>query len=385
MIAVALTILLSCSYLWTQGAAATAKAIGTVSSVNGNTVTVKSDSGAESVVTVQDSTRVLQTAPGQKDLKQATPIHVQDIHVGDRILARGTPSDDGKSVAATTLVVMKQSDLAQKQEQERQQWQRSGAGGIVRSVDPASGTIVVSIAPNRTLTIRTSSNTQFLRYAPGSVNFSDATKSTIDQIKAGDQLRARGARNADASELTAETVISGSFRNIAGVVTSLDSGANTLVVNDLATKKPVTVKITADTQMRKLPAPVAQRIAMYVKGSSSPASPEAGQQGGNQQSPSAAGERRFGAAGGQGGPNGGSGGAPDFQQMIRRMPAATISDLQKGDAVMIVTTAGDDSADVTALTLLSGVEPILTASPTQSSAASLLSGWSVGGGAPESQ
>jgi hypothetical protein len=382
MIAVALTILLSCSYLCAQQAATAAKAIGTVSSVNGNTVIVKTDSGAESSVTVQDSTRVVQTAPGQKDLKQATPIHVQDIQVGDRILARGTPSDDGKSVAATTLVVMKQGDVAQKQEQERQQWQRSGSGGIVRSVDPASGTIVVSVAPNRTLTIRTSSSTQFLRYAPGSVNFSDATKGTIDQIKAGDQLRARGARNTDASELTAEAVISGSFRNIAGVVTSVDSGANTVVVNDLVTKKPVTVKITADTQMRKLPAPVAQRIAMYVKGSSSPASSEAGQQGGNQQSPNAAGERRFG---GQSGPNGASGGAPDFQQMIRRMPAATISDLQKGDAVMIVTTAGDDSAGVTALTLLSGVEPILTASPTQSSAASLLSGWSVGGGAPEAQ
>jgi hypothetical protein len=224
-----------------------------------------------------------------------------------------------------------------------------------------------------------------LRYAPGSVNFSDATKGTIDQIKAGDQLRARGARNADASELTAEAVISGSFRNIAGVVTSVDNSANTVVVNDLTTKKPVSVKITADTQMRKLPAPMAQRIAAYVKGAPLPGSSESGQQGGNQQSPSAAGERRFGAAGGQSGPNGGAGGAPDFQQMIRRMPAATISDLQKGDAVMIVTTVGDDSAGVTALTLLSGVEPILTASPTQSSAASLLSGWSVGGGAPESQ
>jgi len=37
---------------------------------------------------------------------------------------------------------------------------------------------------------------------------------------------------------------------------------------------------------------------------------------------------------------------------------------------------------VTALTLLSGVEPILTASPSgnQSAAAALMSGWTVGGG-----
>jgi hypothetical protein len=385
MIAVALTILMSCSYLGAQDTAPTqaGRTIGTVSAVNGNVVTLKTDNGTESSVTVQDSTRILQTAPGQKDLKQATPIHVQDVQVGDRILVRGAPSSDGKSVAASTLVVMKQGDLAQKQEQETQQWQR-GSGGIVRSIDPG-GAIVVSIAPNHTLTIRTSNNTQFLRYAPGSVKFTDAVRGSLDEIRPGDQLRARGTRNPDASELTADAVISGSFRNIAGLVTTLDSGANTVTVNDLATRKPVTVKITSDTQMRKLPAPMAQRIAMYVKGTP-PGAAAAGQQPGGQPSaPSGGGvgERRFGAAGG---PNAGSGGSPDFQQMIRRMPAATISDLQKGDAVMIVTTAGEGDAGITALTLIGGVEPILTAAPTQSNtAASLLSGWSLSGGAPDAQ
>jgi hypothetical protein len=64
------------------------------------------------------------------------------------------------------------------------------------------------------------------------------------------------------------------------------------------------------------------------------------------------------------------------------MPASTINDLKKGDAVMIVTTQGAPGEQVTALTLLSGVEPILTAAPTQTSA-SLLSGWSMGGGEGE--
>jgi hypothetical protein len=52
------------------------------------------------------------------------------------------------------------------------------------------------------------------------------------------------------------------------------------------------------------------------------------------------------------------------------MPAATLADLQKGDAIMIVTTQGTDSG-VTAITLLSGVEPILTASPSGASAMTL--------------
>lgn len=66
--------------------------------------------------------------------------------------------------------------------------------------------------------------------------------------------------------------------------------------------------------------------------------------------------------------------------MINRLPAVTLADLQKDDAVMIVSTAGTAGNEVTAITLLSGVEPILTASP---NAAALLSGWNLsapGGG-----
>ena len=67
--------------------------------------------------------------------------------------------------------------------------------------------------------------------------------------------------------------------------------------------------------------------------------------------------------------------------MISRLPAVSLADLQKDEAVMIVSTAGSGS-EVTAITLLSGVEPILT-SPNASGAAALLSGWNLsapGGG-----
>ena len=64
--------------------------------------------------------------------------------------------------------------------------------------------------------------------------------------------------------------------------------------------------------------------------------------------------------------------------MLNRLPAATLADLQKGDAVMIVSTEGTAPEAVTAITLLSGVEPILTAPP--ASQASLLSGWGLGEG-----
>jgi len=356
---------------------ASGRAIGTVTAINGNSVTLKTDSGTETTVTVPDTARIVKAEPGQKDLKNATPIHLQDVQVGDRALVRGKAGENN-ALEASSMIVMKQSDVASRQQQEVQEWQRRGAGGIVHSVDPGSGTITISTAPNQTLAIQTSANTLFLRYAPDSVKFSDAKKSSINDIKPGDQLRARGNRSADGQQLTADAVISGSFRNIAGTVNSVDASSNTLNVNDLITKKSVVVKITPDTQLRKIPPEMAQRIAFFLRRSSGQGGAGGEPQGsaGPGANPQAAGARPggFGAGG-----TGGGGGRPDFQQIIRRMPSATIADLQKGDAVMIVTTSGAPSEPVTALTLLSGVEPILTAAPTQTSA-NLLSGWSMGGG-----
>ena len=62
-----------------------------------------------------------------------------------------------------------------------------------------------------------------------------------------------------------------------------------------------------------------------------------------------------------GGPGGGrqGGGQADFQQVVNRTPPAALTDLQKGDAVMIVATQTENSAGVTAIMLVGGVEPIL--------------------------
>jgi hypothetical protein len=65
-----------------------------------------------------------------------------------------------------------------------------------------------------------------------------------------------------------------------------------------------------------------------------------------------------------------------MQRMLSRLPNSTLADLQKGDAVMIVSTEGSDSGAVTAITLLAGVDAILTASPSQT-ASTLLSPWSL--------
>jgi len=75
----------------------------------------------------------------------------------------------------------------------------------------------------------------------------------------------------------------------------------------------------------------------------------------------------------------GNGGTPDFQQMLSRMPAISISDLNKGDAVMLVATEGTSSSGPTAIKLISGVEPLLSAAPAGAGAAMILSPWNLGG------
>lgn len=376
-----------------QGSAppsATVKQIGTIKSIAGNTLTLKSDNGPEFQVLVQDSTRIVRIAPGETSLKDATAIQLSDLQVGDRILARGNPGDNGQSMLAALVVAMKLADVSQKQELERQDWQKRGIGGIATAVDPASGSITISIAPSYNIAIKTSKDTRYLRYAPDSVKFSDAKPGTFDQIKNGDQLRARGTRSTDGKELAAEEIISGTFRNIAGTIVSIDSGSNTLSVMDLIKKKPVTVKVSADSQLRKLPPQAAQRIAMLLKGIPSQGGPPSA--GGSSQSgPASSG----GAASGGGqagapqtrsgaGETAGSGGAGrrpvEFQQILGRLPTVTLADLQKGDAVMIVSTQGTETSDVKAITLLSGVEPILTASPGGGATAALLSGWNMSTG-----
>jgi len=342
-------------------ASAQARMLGTVKTVAGDKITLAADSGAEVNVLVQGSTRMIRVAPGQKDLKDAAPISLQDVHAGDRILVRGNSSAGG-SVQATSIVLMKQLDIAAKREHEREDWQKRGVGGLVSAVDSAAGTVSISTGTpgtKRIILIRISSTTMIRRYAPDSVKFDDAMPGKLDEIKPGDQLRARGTSTASGDELGAEEVVSGSFRNIAGTISSVNPGDNSIRVTDLATKQLVIVKMTSDSQLRKLPPMIAQRVAQRLK------PPADSANGGEQTSSALPAPPR-------------TGGAPDLQQMLQRVPSATLTDLQKGDAVMIVATEGKEPGQVTAISLLSGVEPILSASPNDSQASTLLSPWNLG-------
>jgi hypothetical protein len=364
-----------------QPAPAAPRVMGTIQSINGKSLTVVSDAGTASTISIEDATKLLQIEPGKTDLKEATPLAFSDLQPGDRVLVRGAMADDGKTLRAGSLIAMKKAAISEKQNKERLEWQH-GVGGLVKSMDPAAQTVVLTtngFSANKEIVLHLGKETILRRYGPDSTRFDAAKAAPLSAVQAGDQLRARGTRSADGASFDAVEIVSGTFRNIAGTVTSIDAAGNAVVVQDLATKAPVTLKVSAESQMRKLPAGFADRLAARLKGQSAEtpaaqgAATPAPAQHPQQAQPS---DQAAGAAGA-----GNRGGGADFQQMLARMPAATLADLQKGDAVMVVTTQGSEKDSPTVVTLLAGVEALLRASP-KGGQDMILSPWSLGGGEP---
>jgi hypothetical protein len=358
-----------------------ARFVGSITGITANTLTVKTDAGDQRQLDVPSEAVIKRIAPGEKDLSKAETISFSELAVGDRVLVKIDVGATAPTPQAAQIIAVKAEDLARKQQKDREAWQRNGVAGLVKSVDPGAGAITVTSGAGttaKTVTVHTTPATILKRYAPGSVRYDKAQPAPLGALHPGDHLHARGTKSADGSEITADEVVSGSFRNIAGTIASLDAANSTFVVKDLATKKTVTIHITPEAQMRKLPERMAQMLAMRLKGGTpgaagpgrpSPGSP-AGPGGG------------AAAAGGAGNPvDGGSNGGPanpDPQQMLNRAPTIQLSDLQKGEAVMLVSTEGAN--DVTAITLLAGVEPLLEA---PAASQNLLSNWSMSSGGTE--
>ncbi len=340
---------------------ATGRALGVVTKMDAaaRQLTLKTDTG-EVAVTIDPKAKVVRVAPGATNLTNAAAIELSDINVGDRLRARGRTAED-KSLAALEIVVISQSDIASKQAAERADWDRRGATGIVAEVTADSFTINVrTLAGVKPLIVKPAPNAVVRRYTPDSVKFADAKPSQLADIRKGDQVRARGDKTPDGSAMTADEIVSGQFKMIAGLVLSVDLQENVIRINNVETKKPMTVKISADSTLKKLQPQLAQVIANRLHGVA-PAE-GAGPGGGR----------------GPGGFGGGRGGNGDLQSMIDRTPAIKIADLMTGDAIIISSVNGANPERVTAITLLAGVEAILTKPGTREMS---LGDWNVGGGA----
>jgi hypothetical protein len=340
--------------------------IGNVTAINiaEKGMSVKTDAGNSVVAVFSDTTSFIRAQPGSTTLEGATKITPAEIGVGDRVFARGKLSDDQKSVMVRALVVMTKADIAKKHERDREEWRRRGILGTVTAVNSATKEVTVTATTPEGLkpliVAAGGEKVVFRRYAPDSVKFADAKASNFSELKIGDRLRALGERSTDGARFTPEEIVSGAFRQLVGTVTSVDAATNEikLLTQD---KKPLTIVVNQDSNLRRLPPMMAQMLAARAAGGVGGAGN--GRGGMRPQGQAPGGEP--GAGGGGDGRGGGGGrrmgGGFDPQDMLERMPQLTLAELKAGDMIVVSSTSGADPTRLTAIALISGMDAVINA------------------------
>ena len=330
-------------------------------------IIVRLDSGVLITVNLNDSTQYKRMALGQTSLSTATDITLADIGPGDRVWARWRPGADQKTVPSAQVVVMTKADVAKKQEVERAEWRRRGVSGIVAALNPATKEITVSsrnlMGAAQSVIIPVTDKVMIRRYPPDSIpKYSEARPSKFEELKTGDQLRALGDKSADGTHLAAEEVVFGTFRIAGGTVTEIDAATNQIKISDLQTKKPLTIVVRPDSILRRFPAG-----GFPGMGPGSPGGPGATGGGAPGQRPANAQPNQAPAAGqqaaGPGGPQGGAmrpaGGGMNMADILERQPVISITDLKVGDTIIMSSLQGSDPNQLTAISLVAGIEPLL--------------------------
>jgi hypothetical protein len=360
--------------------------IGEVTAIDATALhmSVKTDAGEVVTVSLNSTTSYMRLPPGEKTLEKATKITLADVGVGDRVFARGKTSDDQKTVPARFVIVMTKADIAQKQEHDRAEWRRRGILGIITALNPETKEVTISTRTRegvRPIIVNASSaDVSFRRYAPDSIKFSDALRSSFAELKIGDQLRALGERSTDGTRFTPEEIVSGSFRTVGGKVVAVNAQTGELNINDLLTKQPITIVVRPDTLLRSFPPEMAAMMAQRMQGGAGGGPRGAGGASGGAKPQGERGGDGQGTGGGTGRPR--MGGGFDFQEVLDRLPPINISELKTGDTIIVSSTTGAVASRVTAIALVSGVDTLLNMMQARQAAAAAQTGPNPGASNP---
>ncbi len=356
------TILVSGLVFGQAAAPAARRVMGEVTAVDaaGGKFTVKVDKAEPQTIEKASDLLYKRVAPGVTDLKKAEPSKFDELEVGDRVLVRDKD-----------VVVMAKHELAKKHEADREEWTKRGTSGLVTGVNPASKEVNIEVkaamGAAKPVILTVGEKTQFRRYAPDSVKFSEAKEANLTDLAKGDQLRVLGTKSEDGTKVDAEMIVFGTFRTLAGTITKVDVANGTIDVKPIE-GKPVTIKTTKDSTVKKMPEMMARMMSGggMRPGGGAPGGP-GGPPAGGPPTEAPAGVRP--AGGGPGGfPGGGGGGmrppgGGDINAMLERMPALPLTDLKAGDQIIVSSTKGAAADQMTAITILTGVEALLAARP----------------------
>jgi hypothetical protein len=260
-------------------------------------------------------------APGERDLKKAATMNMTDMALGDRVLVSFKPG----TTEGLRILVMAATDITKRNEADRLDWTKRGISGVVT----AKSATTVTLKNRETIaTVTLDEKTAYRRYSADSVKFADAKISKLDEVNLGDQLRARGVKSEDGLKVAAEEVVFGTFVTKAGTITAINP--DSMTITEIGTNKPLVIKFTADSQIKKMP--------------------------------NMAGMMGRGGPPGGGPPGAAAGGAPkmpDMSQMLERMPAAKLDELKAGEKIVVSSTKGAKSDEITAIMLLGNADMLI--------------------------
>jgi hypothetical protein len=312
-------------------------------------ITVQADGGGTYAAKALEGAKIYRVEPGEKDLSKATKGTIADIAAGDRILIRGEVNAAEKIVLASSLIVMKKEAITSLKAKEEADWKQHSVAGVIKSVDAEGKQFHMSARTAGVVkewTVAVTDKTGIKRYADESIRYQDAQPSDLKAMVVGDQVRVLGNRQDAASKVTAEQVIFGSFQTLGGEIVSLKPETGEVVLLDVQTKKKVTLKISPEARLRKMP-------AFSGGGRAGGMRPGGGPPGGMRQG--------GGPGGGGFGMRMGGGNGPDFQQMMERLPKATIEDLKAGDAVVTSVARPRDGHPANVISMIAGMDFLLRA------------------------
>jgi hypothetical protein len=316
-----------------------------------NQISLKTKDGDISVL-LSATTEFKRVSPEKPtDLSAAVPSSLAELSVGDRIIAQGMVSSDKTTITTKRVILMTKGDMSKRQTVEREKWTVRGVNGRVTLVNFATKEITISmrgLMGDRTAVITANDKTIFKRYAPNSVKYNDAKPGSFSDIKVGDQLRAYGDKSVDGLKLTAEEVVSGSFKMVAGKIAAIDTAKREITIKDVQSKKDVTIMVNDDTLLRKFEPEMAQRMAMFQAMRASGQLPQGmgGGQGGQGQNPMGGGGQGVGRTG-------------EVDDFLERLPVLSLADLKIGDSIAASSTSAESAEKVVAIKFVAGVEPFL--------------------------
>lgn len=344
----------------TEGAIKPSLISGEVTSVSTEKIVLQTKDGSIDAL-LSDKTVYKRVPP--ENPKSPVESSFSEIGVGDKVVVSGIPANDKKSIPTRTVYLMTKSDISQKQTKELGEWKTRGVSGRITAVNPQTKEITITtpgLMGAKTTVLTPKDNADFLRYAQDSVSYSEAKKSSFTEIAVGDSIRALGDKSEDGATFKAEKILTGAFQTVVGTVTAVNAEKGEVTITNFQTKKPMTIVVDKSSLLKQFPADMAQRMAQVQ------AMAAAG--GGNMIRPPQGGGNQQGNQNPQQNPqqnpnqnqmnqNGINRGGGSLDDMLERFPTITVADLKVGEMIAVNSTKTANQERITAIKLVSGVEP----------------------------